>query len=74
MRGFFAKSVSICRFYEPLPLGKPLSFFVSTGGFCRIYLDTYMYGFGEEIPRYALALYDYVLSVEEYLKYGKLKP
>ena len=37
-------------------------------------LDTYMYGFGEEIPRYALALYDYVLSVEEYLKYGKLKP
>ncbi len=33
-----------------------------------------MYGFGEEIPRYVLALYDSVLSVEEYLKYGKLKP
>ena len=55
-------------------MGKPLPFFVSTGGFCRIYLDTYMYGFGEKIPRYALALYDYVLSVEEYLKYGMLKP
>ncbi len=53
---------------------KPPSFFVSTGGFCRVYLDTYMYGFGEEIPRYALAFYDYVLSVEEYMKYGKLKP
>ena len=61
-------------FYEPLPLLKPPSFFVSTGGLRRIYLDTYMYGFGEKIPRYALALYDYVLSAEEYMKYGKLKP
>ena len=34
-RGFFAKSVSICHFYEPLHLLKPLSFFVSQGGFCR---------------------------------------
>ena len=42
MRGFFAKSVSMRHFYEPLPLGKPLPFFVLTGGFCRIYLDTYV--------------------------------
>ena len=37
-------------------------------------LDSYMCGFGEEIPRYALALYDYVLSVEEYELYGKRRP
>ena len=34
-RGFFAKSVSKCHFYESLPLLESLSFFVSTGGFCR---------------------------------------
>ena len=38
------------------------------------FISTHMYGFGEKIPRYALALYDSVLSVEEYMKYGKLKP
>lgn len=37
-------------------------------------LDSYMCGFGENIPRYALALYDYVLSVEEYELYGKPRP
>lgn len=30
-------------------------------------LDSYMCGFGDDVPAYAFALYDYVLSVEEYV-------
>ena len=34
--GFLCEKRFNMSFYEPLPLGKPLPFFVSTGGFCRV--------------------------------------